>query len=179
MSRIGKKIIEIPDKVEVIIANGVVTTKGPKGELTAPMPESISYTMEDNTLSFSRDSEEKHVRSIHGLTRSLVANNIEGVTNGFTTSLSVEGVGYRMEVKGKNLLMTVGYSHPVVFVPPTGVEFECPNPTTILVKGMDKQLVGQVAAKIRKVRPPEPYKGKGIRYTGEQIRRKAGKSGAK
>lgn len=179
MSRIGKKILTIPQGVQVSIDNAHVAVKGPKGQLEWDMPEAISYEMKDGTLSFSRSSDEKHVRALHGLTRALIASMVEGVNNGYMKKLQIEGVGYRAEMRGTNLLLTVGYSHPILFIPPAGITFAVSSPTALSVAGIDKQLVGEIAAKIRRVRPPEPYKGKGIRYEGEQIRRKAGKSGSK
>ena len=179
MSRIGKKLITIPDKVQVSINGGIIAVKGPKGELQFPLNPAISYTLEGKDLSFARSTDEKHVRAAHGLTRAMVASMIEGVTNGFKRDLQMEGVGYRVELRGKNLLFTLGYSHPILFIPPPGIEFSTASATTVSVAGIDKQLVGEVAAKIRRLRPPEPYKGKGIRYVGEQIIRKAGKSGKK
>lgn len=179
MSRIGKKVLTIPQGVQVTIDNTHTTVKGPKGQLEWDMPEAISYEMKDGTITFSRNSDEKHVRALHGLTRALVASMVEGVTQGFSKKLQIEGVGYRAELRGKNLLLTVGYSHPVLFIPPTGITFAVSSPTAFSIAGIDKQLVGEMAAKIRRVRPPEPYKGKGIRYEGEQVRRKAGKSGSK
>lgn len=179
MSRIGKKILTIPQGVQVSIDNAHVAIKGPKGQLEWDMPEAISYEMKDGTLSFSRSSDEKHVRALHGLTRALIASMVEGVNNGYVKKLQIEGVGYRAEMRGTNLLLSVGYSHPILFIPPAGITFAVSSPTALSVAGIDKQLVGEIAAKIRRVRPPEPYKGKGIRYEGEQIRRKAGKSGSK
>lgn len=179
MSRIGKKVLTIPQGVQVTIDNTHTTVKGPKGQLEWDMPEAISYEMKDGTITFSRNSDEKHVRALHGLTRALIASMVEGVTQGFSKKLQIEGVGYRAELRGKNLLLTVGYSHPVLFIPPTGITFAVSSPTAFSIAGIDKQLVGEIAAKIRRVRPPEPYKGKGIRYEGEQVRRKAGKSGSK
>lgn len=179
MSRIGKKVLTIPQGVQVTIDNTHAVVKGPKGQLEWDMPEAISYEMKDGTITFSRNSDEKHVRALHGLTRALIASMVEGVTQGFAKKLQIEGVGYRAELRGKNLLLTVGYSHPVLFIPPTGITFAVSSPTAFSITGIDKQLVGEMAAKIRRVRPPEPYKGKGIRYEGEQVRRKAGKSGSK
>lgn len=179
MSRIGKKILTIPQGVQVAFDNTHVTVKGPKGQLEWDIPEAISYEINDGTLTFSRNNDEKHVRALHGLARALTASMIQGVTQGFTKNLQIEGVGYRVELRGKNLLLTVGYSHPILFIPPAGITFAVSSPTAFSISGIDKQLVGEMAAKIRRVRPPEPYKGKGIRYEGEQIRRKAGKSGSK
>ncbi len=180
MSRIGRKPITVPKEVEVSIAEDrTLTVRGPKGELQWVIPEGIEWQYEGNVLQFQRQSDERHQRALHGLTRARVAWMIEGVTKGFTKTLEVVGVGYRVEMKGKNLVLYVGYSHPVVFIPPEGIEFATPDQTTITVSGIDKELVGEVAAKVRRIRPPEPYKGKGIRYRGEWIRRKAGKAGAK
>lgn len=179
MSRIGKKLITIPDKVQVTVNNGVISVKGPKGELSFPLNPEISFTLEGKELSFSRTTDEKHIRAAHGLTRAMVASMIQGVTNGFKKDLQMEGVGYKVELRGKNLYFTLGYSHPILFIPPPGIEFATTSATQLSVSGIDKQLVGEVAAKIRSLRPPEPYKGKGVRYVGEQILRKAGKSGKK
>lgn len=180
VSRIGRKPIEIPENVQVQIQDDrTLRVQGPKGELTWKIPEGITWKFEDGQLVFERHSEEKHQRALHGLTRALVASMIEGVTNGFTKTLEIQGVGYRAEMRGKYLVLYVGYSHPVAFFPPDGIEIQTPSQTKITIHGIDKQLVGEVAAKIRSIRPPEPYKGKGIRYAGEWIRRKAGKAGAK
>lgn len=179
MSRVGKKQIIIPKTVAITVANGVINVKGPKGAMQFPLNDSISYQVEGDVLSFSRANDDKKVRSMHGLTRAMTAWMVEGVVNGFTRNLQVEGVGYKVELRGKNLLLNLGYSHPILFMPPEGVEFTVTTPTVFAVKGMDKHLVGEVAAKVRKLRPPEPYKGKGIRYEGEFIRRKAGKSAGK
>jgi large subunit ribosomal protein L6 len=179
VSRVGKKIITIPAGVQVSLSNGEVHAKGPKGELQVTISSEISCQLENNVLSFSRNSDEKSVRALHGMTRALVANAIEGVTNGFQKQLQIEGVGYRAEMRKTNLLLTIGYSHPVLFIPPPGIVFEVPAPTQILVKGIDRHLVGEVASRVRGFRKPEPYKGKGIRYAGEYIRRKAGKSAGK
>lgn len=179
MSRIGKKVLVVPAGVTVTVENNVFTAKGPKGELSFVVPSPITLEREGNEITFKRPSDEKHTRALHGLSRAMCNNCVVGVTNGFSRKLDIEGVGYRAEIKNDRLLLTLGYSHPILFIPPTGVKFETPSPTSIVVSGTDKQLVGQVAAKIRKQRPPEPYKGKGIRYSGEQILRKAGKSGKK
>ncbi len=178
MSRIGNKPIVIPDKVQVNIENNVLTAKGPKGEMSVNIPDGINYKVEDNVLTFSRVDDSKRLKSMHGLARSLANNVIEGVSKGFQKTLKVEGVGYKVEQKGKNLLLSLGFSHPVYVVASEGIELSAPNATTIVVSGIDKQLVGQFAANIRKLRKPEPYKGKGIRYEGEYIRRKAGKTTA-
>ncbi|HPU22678.1 MAG TPA: 50S ribosomal protein L6 [Candidatus Kapabacteria bacterium] len=179
MSRIGKKPIQIPDKVQVKIEDRLLTAKGPKGELSFRLPEGIDYSLENNTLTFSRQNDLKHIRALHGLTRAEVYNRIVGVSEGFTRTLLIEGVGYKVEMRGKNLLLSMGYSHPILFIPPDNVTIEAPNPTTIKISSIDKNTLGLVAAKIRSIRPPEPYKGKGIRYEGEYIRRKAGKASAK
>lgn len=179
MSRIGNQPIEIPGKVKVKIENGLFSVKGPKGEMELPLPEEIEHKLENNVLVFSCNSSQKKIKSLHGLTRALCANAVEGVTNGFTKVLRVEGIGYKLEMKGKRLLLSLGFSHPVLIIPPDGISIEAePKANIIRVFGIDKQLVGQVAATIRKLRPPEPYKGKGIRYEGEYIRRKAGKTAA-
>ena len=175
MSRIGKKPIEIPDGVEVDVKPGEVTVKGPRGELSQRVDPGISLELEDGTLVVKRPTDRGEHRALHGLTRSLVANMVEGVTTGFEKRLEIQGVGYRAQLKGRNLELALGYSHPVPIEAPTGIEFEVPQPTRIVVKGIDKQLVGEIAANIRKKRPPEPYKGKGIRYEGEYVARKVGK----
>ena len=177
MSRIGKSPIDLPSGVEVKVADGVVTVKGPKGSLTQEIQPSMSVGIEDGTVTVSRDSEERHVRALHGLTRSLINNMVIGVTDGYSKELTAVGVGYRASLKGRNLELLVGFSHPVSIDAPDGISFDVPEPTKIIVSGIDKQMVGQVAANIRAVRPPEPYKGKGIRYADEHVRRKAGKAG--
>lgn len=179
MSRVGKKPIVVPSNVQVSFANGICTVKGPKGQLTFAMSETISPVVNGAELTFTRANDDKHVRALHGLTRASIAWMVEGVSNGFTKNLTIEGVGFKAEMRGKNLVLNVGYSHPIMFIPPDGVEFTVGTPTTVAVKGIDKQLIGEIASKVRKVRPPEPYKGKGIRYEGEYIRRKAGKSAGK
>lgn len=179
MSRIGKKPVVIPEKVNVKVAGGLITVKGPKGELSAELPKTIDYKLENNELSFTRENDQKENRSLHGLVRALTSNMIKGVTDGFTKTLDIVGVGYRAELKGTNLLINIGYSHPIYFIPPAGVTLAVTTPTQIVISGIDKQLVGQVAAKIRSFREPEPYKGKGIKYSDEQIRRKAGKTAGK
>ena len=175
MSRIGRKPIELPEAVTVEIAPGQVAVKGPKGELNQRLSPDMKVEQGDGVLTVERPTNRGEHRALHGLTRSLIANMVEGVTNGFEKQLEIQGVGYRAQLKGKNLEMALGYSHPVTVEPPEGIEFVVPQPTEIVVKGIDKQLVGQVAADIRKRRPPEPYKGKGIRYRDEQVRRKVGK----
>lgn len=179
MSRVGKKPIDVPANVNVAFDSGLCTVKGPKGELTFAVDESITPVRDGSVLSFTRANDDKKVRSLHGLTRAHIAWMVEGVTNGFSRNLQVEGVGYKVELRGKNLLLSLGYSHPILFMPPDGVEFAVTSPTVFSVKGVSKYLVGEVASKVRKLRPPEPYKGKGIRYEGEYVRRKAGKSAGK
>ncbi len=175
MSRIGRKPIPIPDGVDVEIAPGRVAVKGPKGQLAETVSPDMSVSLDDGILTVARPTDRGQHRALHGLTRSLVANMIEGVTNGFERQLEIQGVGYRSRLSGRNLELSVGYSHTVTVEAPDGIEFEVPQPTQIIVRGIDKQLVGEMAARIRRVRPPEPYKGKGIRYAGEQVRRKVGK----
>jgi large subunit ribosomal protein L6 len=175
MSRIGRKPIPVPEAVTVEIAPGQVAVKGPKGELNQRLSPDMTVEQADSEVTIQRPTDRGEHRALHGLTRSLIANMVEGVTNGFEKQLEIQGVGYRAQLKGKNLEMALGYSHPVTVEPPEGIEFEVPQPTEIVVRGIDKQLVGQVAADIRKRRPPEPYKGKGIRYRGEHVARKVGK----
>ena len=178
MSRIGRAPIAVPAGVVVTIADGnVVTVKGPLGELTQTFHKELIITLDGATLTVARPNDEKENRALHGLTRTLLANMVEGVTKGFEKKLEIVGVGYRVEKQGAKLNLGLGYSHPVIFEEGNGVKFEVPDNTTIIVKGIDKQAVGQVAAVIRSKRPPEPYLGKGIKYTGEYIRRKAGKTG--
>ena len=175
MSRIGRQPIEIPDGVNVAVDPGRVTVNGPLGELTQNVPQRMLIEKEDGQLVVKRPTERGDDRALHGLTRSLVANMVEGVTNGFEKRLEIQGVGYRASLRGTALELNVGYSHPVVIDAPAGITFEVPVQTEVLVKGIDKQQVGEIAAEIRDVRPPEPYKGKGIRYRGEYVRRKVGK----
>ena len=175
MSRIGKRPIEVPASVNVAISPGRVQVNGPLGELSQQVPARMKIEQRDGELVVARPSERGEDRALHGLTRSLVANMVEGVTKGFEKRLEIQGVGYRAALKGTDLELNVGYSHPVTIKPRTGITFEVPAPTQVVVKGTDKQAVGQTAAEIRKVRPPEPYKGKGIRYEGEYVRRKVGK----
>ena len=175
MSRIGKRPIEVPAGVMVSIDPGRVMVSGPKGELHQVVPQRMTITQEESVITVTRPTERGDDRALHGLTRTLVANMVEGVTKGFEKKLEIQGVGYRATLKGTSLELNVGYSHPVVIDPPQGISFEVPVPTQISVKGVDKQQVGETAAKIRKVRPPEPYKGKGIRYEGEYVRRNVGK----
>jgi large subunit ribosomal protein L6 len=177
MSRIGKQPIDLPSGVQVDIADGnVVTVKGPRGSLTQTMHADMLIAIDDGTLTVERPDNEGFHRSLHGLTRSLLANMVDGVTNGFEKRLQIVGVGYRAVLKGSDLEIAAGYSHPVIVPQPDGIEFEVPTPTQIVVRGNDKQQVGEIAANIRKVRKPEPYKGKGIRYEGEYVRKKAGKA---
>jgi large subunit ribosomal protein L6 len=175
MSRIGKQPIEVPSGVNIAISPGRVQVNGPLGELSQQVPARMQIEQEDGTLVVKRPTERGDDRALHGLTRSLVANMVEGVTNGFEKRLEIQGVGYRAALRGTDLELSVGYSHPVVIKPPQGITFDVPEPTSVVVKGIDKQQVGEIAAQVRKVRPPEPYKGKGIRYDGEYVRRKVGK----
>jgi large subunit ribosomal protein L6 len=165
----------VPEAVTVEVAPGKVEVKGPKGELIQQLSPAMTVAQEDSTIVVQRPTDRGEHRALHGLTRSLIANMVEGVTNGYEKKLEIQGVGYRAQLKGKSLEMALGYSHPVSIDPPEGIEFEVPQPTEVVVRGIDKQLVGQVAADIRKRRPPEPYKGKGIRYRGEHVTRKVGK----
>jgi large subunit ribosomal protein L6 len=176
MSRIGKQPIEIPEGVEVGVAGEVVTVNGPRGELSLQVHPEMRVVRENGTVRVERPSEEGFHRGLHGLTRTLIANMVEGVTKGFEKRLRVVGVGYRAQLKGKDLEIAVGYSHPVSVACPEGIEFEVPTPTQIVIRGNDKQAVGETAATIRKIRKPEPYKGKGIRYENEYVRKKAGKA---
>ena len=176
MSRIGKKPIPVPAGVEVNIDGSTVTVKGPKGELSKTFSEIINIAREGDEILVTRPDDSRTARAMHGLTRTLLSNMVIGVSEGFVKKLELQGVGYRAALKGKNLEMALGFSHPVVVVPEDGIEFEVPDNTHILVKGIDNQRVGQIAADIRKFRPPEPYKGKGIRYAGEHVRRKLGKA---
>lgn len=179
MSRIGKLPVVIPDGVEVTIQDKTVTVKGPKGQLTKDLHQEMIIEKKDNEIVVNRPSDHKFHRSLHGLTRTLIQNMVDGVTKGFVKNLELVGVGYRASKQGEKLVLTVGYSHPVEFTPEKGLEVEVPAPTKISVKGIDKELVGALAANIRSVREPEPYKGKGIKYEGEIIRRKVGKAGSK
>ena len=175
MSRIGRQPIELPAGVSVSVSPGRVMVNGPLGELSQQVPSRMQVEQQDGTIVVSRPTERGEDRALHGLTRSLIANMVEGVTNGFQKRLEIQGVGYRASLRGTDLELNVGYSHPVVLKAPAGITFEVPTPTEVIVKGIDKQQVGQLAAEVRKVRPPEPYKGKGIRYEGEYVRRKVGK----
>ena len=178
MSRIGREPIAVPAGVTVTIGEGnLVTVKGPLGELTEKFSADLTITLEGSTLTVTRHNDQKEMRSLHGLTRTLLNNMVVGVTKGYEKKLEIVGVGYRVEKQSGKIVLGLGYSHPVVFEEKDGIKFECPDNTTIIVKGINKQAVGQVAAVIRSKRPPEPYLGKGIKYTGERIRRKAGKTG--
>ena len=175
MSRIGKQPIPVPPGVEVAVEPERVRVKGPKGELEERVSRDMKIEQEDGQLVVSRPSDRRDHRALHGLTRSLVANMVQGVTEGFEKRLQIQGVGYRAALRGADIELSVGYSHPVTVQAPAGIEFEVPQPTQIVVRGASKQAVGEIAARIRKVRPPEPYKGKGIRYEGEYVARKVGK----
>jgi len=177
MSRIGSAPIELPSGVEVKVDGQVVSVKGPKGTLTQDVGPQMSVAVDDGVVKVERADDERETKALHGLYRALIQNMVVGVTEGYEKELQAVGVGYRAALKGKNLELQVGFSHPVTVVALDGIEFDVPEPTRIIVRGTDKQKVGQVAADIRKVRPPEPYKGKGIRYIDEQVRRKAGKAG--
>jgi large subunit ribosomal protein L6 len=175
MSRIGRKPIPVPDGVTVDLSPGAVSVKGPKGELSQTVDRDMTIALDDSTLTVERPTDRGSHRALHGLTRSLLANMVEGVTDGYERRLEIQGVGYRARLQGKALELSVGFSHPVSVQAPEGIEFEVPQQTEVVVRGIDKQLVGETAARIRRVRPPEPYKGKGIRYAGEHVRRKVGK----
>ena len=179
MSRIGKKPVTIPDKVSVTLDGLSLTVKGPKGELSRTLPEGVNLSQEGNTIVVTPTSEKRKSRERHGLCRTLIANMLQGVSSGYSRKLEIVGVGSRAQVRGKNLVVSAGYSHTVEVVPPAGITFVVENNTNVTVSGFDKELVGNEAAKIRAIRPPEPYKGKGIKYEGERILRKAGKSGKK
>jgi large subunit ribosomal protein L6 len=179
MSRIGKKPIPVPEGGTVTLEGNVVRVKGPKGELERLLHPAITAAQEDGTVVMARPSDEPEHRALHGLSRTLVANMIEGVTKGFQKTLEITGVGYKAEPRPYGLQLALGFSHPVQFRAPTGIKLSAPNPTTVVIEGANKEVVGQVAAELRSLRPPEPYKGKGIKYAGEQIRRKAGKAGGK
>jgi large subunit ribosomal protein L6 len=178
MSRIGRKPIPFIKGVKIEKKDGTVKVVGPKGELTAKIPNSISIEMNDKEILLKRSSDEKKQKALHGTWRALLQNMIIGVSDGFHKKLEIVGVGYKAELKGKKIQLALGYSHPILFEAPQGIKIEIPIPTNILISGIDKQLVGQVAAKLRSFRPPEPYKGKGVKYEGEYIRRKAGKAAA-
>jgi large subunit ribosomal protein L6 len=175
VSRIGKKPITVPDDVTVDLKPGLVSVKGPKGELSQAVSSDMKVTQDNGTLTVERPTDRGEHRALHGLTRSLIANMVVGVTDGYEKRLEIQGVGYRARLQGKALELSVGYSHSVSITAPDGIEFEVPAPTQVIVRGIDKQLVGEIAARVRRTRPPEPYKGKGIRYEGEHVRRKVGK----
>src|SRR6476646_8826377 len=175
MSRIGRQPIEVPSSVSVSLSTGRVMVNGRLGEVSQQVRGRMKVEQENGTITVTRPTERGDDRALHGLTRTLIANMVEGVTNGFSKRLEIQGVGYRAAVRGTDLELNVGFSHPVVLKAPQGITFEVPTPTEVIVKGIDKQQVGQTAAEVRKVRPPEPYKGKGIRYEGEYVRRKVGK----
>jgi large subunit ribosomal protein L6 len=178
MSRIGKRPIQIPDKVRVAVEGRRIVVEGPLGSLDWELPEGISINVDDGVIRLSRDSDDRTKRALHGLAGALVRNMVEGVERGFSKSLELVGVGYRAASKGNGVELSLGYSHPIYYEPPEGVQIEVPAPNKLVVRGIDKQKVGQVAADLRRFRPPEPYKGKGVRYEGETIRRKAGKASA-
>ncbi len=177
MSRIGRLPVSVPAGVDVTVSGQDITVKGPKGQLGLTVPEPITVEQADGTLEVKRPDDERDSRSLHGLTRSLINNMVVGVTEGYEKKMEIHGTGYRVAAKGTTLEFSLGYSHPVVVEPPEGISFAVENPTRFSVQGIDKQLVGEVAANIRKLRKPDPYKGKGVRYAGEQIRRKVGKAG--
>jgi large subunit ribosomal protein L6 len=179
MSRIGKKPVTLPKGVDLDLQGSTVAVKGPKGELRRTLHPDMKLTLDGGTLTVERPSDEKRHKALHGLTRTLVQNMVEGVSKGFTRTLEIQGVGYKAEAKPYGVNLIVGYSHPVKYEAPKGIKITVENNTVVKVEGADKEVVGQVAAELRSVRPPEPYKGKGIRYQGEQVRRKAGKTGAK
>ena len=179
MSRIGRKPIPVPNGVTVTVNGSAITVKGPKGELSRKVHDDMQVTIENSTVTVVRPSDEQGHRALHGLTRSLIANMVEGVTQGYKKQLEITGVGYKAEVKPFGLQLALGYSHPVEYRPPAGIKLTAPQPTVVVIEGSDKEKVGQVAAEIRQLRKPEPYKGKGVKYQGEQIRRKAGKAGGK
>ena len=177
MSRIGRAPITVPAGVEVTLNGSTVTAKGPKGTLTKTMHSNMAIAMEGNVITVTRPNDNKDNRSLHGLTRTLIANMIEGVANGYKKELEINGIGYRAEKKGNDLFMKIGFSHDILMAPPAGVTVEVPAPNKVIISGADKQVVGQFAAEVREKRPPEPYKGKGIKYVDEYIRRKEGKAG--
>lgn len=179
MSRIGKKIIEIPKGVSVSVNGSVVSVKGPKGQLQESFRDNMIIEVKDSQIEVKRPDDLKVNRALHGLTRALIQNMVLGVNDGFKKTLDIVGVGYKVELKGENLLLNMGYSHPIYFMPPQDIKLEAPTPTQIVISGINKQVVGQVAAKLRSIRKPEPYKGKGIKYSDEHILRKAGKTAGK
>ncbi len=177
MSRIGRLPVEIPSGVEVKVDGSTVAVKGPKGQLSRELHPDMQIEVVDSTVVVTRPSDQKQHRSLHGLTRTLIANMVQGVTQGYQKNLEITGVGYRAQMQGNKLVLSLGFSHPVEVVPADGIEIEVPRPTQIFIRGINKELVGQTAANIRDLRPPEPYLGKGVRYQGERVRRKAGKAG--
>ena len=177
MSRIGRKPITVPAGVEVTIDGSAVTVKGPKGTLSGTFNSNMTIAKDGDVINVTRPNDEKENRSLHGLTRTLIANMVEGVSNGYSKTLDIVGIGYRASMQGKDVVLSVGYSHTVTIAAPEGITIACPSPNQVVVSGADKQMVGQIAAEIRGVRPPEPYKGKGIRYSDEHVRRKEGKAG--
>jgi large subunit ribosomal protein L6 len=177
MSRIGKQPVPVPKGVTVTIDGQKVTVKGSKGELSRELPAEIAFVQEDEAIVVTRRNESRNAKQRHGLVRTLIANMVEGVSNGYQKKLEIQGVGYRASLQGQKLVMALGYSHPVEFEPPAGIQFGVEGNTNVTVSGIDKEIVGNTAARVRAARPPEPYKGKGVRYAGEQVRRKAGKSG--
>ena len=179
MSRIGKLPVTIPSGVNITLNGNTITVKGPKGELTRDLPADMKISQENGTITVTRPSDEANHKALHGLSRTLIANMVEGVTKGFSKSLDIVGVGYKAETRPYGLQLALGFSHPVEYRAPKGIKLTAPAPTQIVIEGANKEVVGQVAAELRSLRPPEPYKGKGIKYTGEQIRRKAGKAGGK
>jgi len=179
MSRIGRRPVPVPGGVTVTLDGSRITVKGPKGELSRELPAAMQLTQENGTVLVARPSDDPQHRALHGLTRTLVANMVEGVTKGYVKTLEITGVGYKAEPRPYGLQLALGYSHQIEFKAPAGIKLTTPNPTTVVIEGMSKELVGQVAAEIRGLRKPEPYKGKGVKYQGEQIRRKAGKAGGK
>ena len=179
MSRIGKKPVPVPNGVTVTVSGNTISVKGPKGELSRTLHQDMQVKLEDGTVTVNRPSDQDKHRALHGLTRSLIANMVEGVTQGYKKQLEITGVGYKAEVKPFGLQLALGYSHPVEYRAPAGIKLTAPQPTAVVIEGADKEKVGQVAAEIRALRKPEPYKGKGVKYQGEQVRRKAGKAGGK
>ncbi len=179
MSRIGRKPVEVPGSVTVTLHENRITVKGPRGELSRTLPREVTVSQEGGEIVVTRPNDEPRNRAMHGLTRSLVANMVEGVTTGFRKQLDIVGVGYKAEARPFGLQLALGYSHPIQYKAPEGIKLTAPVPTQIIIEGANKEVVGQVAAELRSLRPPEPYKGKGIKYAGEQIRRKAGKAGGK
>ena len=177
MSRVGKMPVTVPSGVDIQVDGSQVTVKGSKGKLSREFPDRVTFSIEDGVISVVREDDTRESKALHGLSRALLANMVHGVSEGFNKVLEIQGVGYRASLKGQDVELLVGFSHPVDVPAPDGITFEVPEPTRIVVSGIDKEQVGQVAANIRKIRPPEPYKGKGIRYAGEYVRRKAGKAG--